>query len=72
MGDYRNATDEFLALVPLVEEVLGKEKARLWWTTRNPMFGDITPAIMVAAGRYEKVRKFIEDAVEENRAALPR
>jgi hypothetical protein len=61
MGKYVDRGEEFLAMVPLVEEILGKEKAAIWWGVSNPMFGGVTPTFMVASGRGDKVWKFIID-----------
>lgn len=41
------------------------EKAALWMTTPNPMFGNIAPVTMIKAGRAQKVLQFIEDAEKE-------
>jgi uncharacterized protein (DUF2384 family) len=40
-------------------------KAALWFRTRNPMLGDISPRDMVRLGRYDKLRKFIVNASVE-------
>lgn len=38
-------------------------KAALWFGTRNPMLGDVSPRDMVRLGRYDRLRKFIITAV---------
>ena len=49
-----------------VRDLLGSEKAGLWWTTPNPMFGGLTPDSLMRRGRSEKVYKFIAAAREAN------
>lgn len=44
-------------------------KAALWFRTRNPMLGDISPRDMIRLGRYDKLRKFIVNAVASNMPA---
>jgi hypothetical protein len=46
----------------LVEGFFEKEpeKYKLWMTTDNPMLGDISPELMIAIGREEKLIKFIK------------
>lgn len=38
-------------------------KTTLWFNTRNPLLGDMSPKEMIAFGRYEKLRKFILNAI---------
>jgi hypothetical protein len=45
-------------------------KTALWFKTKNPLLGDITPRDMIRYGRYEKLRRFIMNALEDN-AAVP-
>jgi hypothetical protein len=47
----------------LVREIIGPEKALLWWVTPNPMLGNIEPQ-MLAAWRPEQLATFIRDAHE--------
>jgi len=37
-------------------------KTVLWFKTRNPLLGDISPKEMIRLGRYERLRKFIVNA----------
>lgn len=55
-----------------VRDFLGPYKARLWWISANPMFGGVSPAALIAAGRDDAVYDFIRDAKEneECRASL--
>lgn len=41
------------------------EKTALWFKTKNPLLGDITPRDMIRLGRYDRLRKFIVSAVLE-------
>ena len=41
-------------------------KTALWFKTSNPLFGNISPRDMIRFGRYEKLRRFVNDAIEEN------
>jgi hypothetical protein len=45
-------------------------KTALWFKTKNPSFGDISPRDMIRYGRYEKLRRFIMNALEDNAAAV--
>ncbi len=44
-------------------------KTALWFKTKNPLFGNIAPRDMIRYGRYERLRRFILDAIAENAAA---
>ena len=44
-------------------------KTALWFRTKNPLLGDISPRDMIRSGRYEKLRRFIMNALEENSAS---
>ena len=41
-------------------------KTALWFKTVNPMLGDISPRDMIRFGRYQKLLKFILNAISEN------
>jgi hypothetical protein len=43
-------------------------KTALWFRTRNPLLGDISPRDMIRFGRYAKLRQFVMDALAENAA----
>lgn len=63
---------ERMDLNQFVVDFLGPYKARLWWITANPMFGNISPAALIAVGRESCVYNFIRDAKEDEecRASL--
>lgn len=39
------------------------EKTVLWFTTANPMLGDVTPRDMIRVGRYKKLEQFVLSAL---------
>lgn len=41
-------------------------KIGLWLLTPNPMFGMVIPAWLILAGRSGKVRKWMENTIQEN------
>lgn len=43
------------------------EKAVAWFKARNPLLGDVSPRDMIRLGRYERLRKFIINAMMERR-----
>lgn len=45
-------------------------KTALWFKTKNPLLGDIAPRDMIRYGRYEKLGRFIMNALEDN-AGVP-
>ncbi len=47
-------------------------KTALWFKTKNPLFGNIAPRDMIRYGRYERLRRFIMEAIEDNGAAAAR
>ena len=44
-------------------------KTALWFKTVNPLFGNISPRDMIRYGRYEKLRRFVMSAMDENIAS---
>ena len=44
-------------------------KTTLWFKTRNPLLGNISPRDMIRLGRYERLQRFIQDAIAETLAA---
>jgi hypothetical protein len=43
-----------------------QEKTLLWFRTPNPLLGDITPRDMIRIGRFPKLLRFIQTALDEN------
>lgn len=46
------------------------KKAWTWWTTFNPSFC-ATPLDMIKCGRLQKVKQFIDNAIDENKRFYP-
>ena len=44
------------------------EKTAAWFRARNPMLGDVSPRDMIRLGRYERLRKFIINAMIDRMA----
>lgn len=42
-------------------------KTMYWFYTPNPQLGDVSPFTMICAGREDKLLKFIEIAIDENK-----
>lgn len=42
-------------------------KTALWFTVPNPLLGNVTPRDMIRFGRYQKLFKFIINALAENK-----
>ena len=63
--------EEIANTINLVARVLDGdvEKTTAWFKTRNPLLGDISPRDMIRLGRYERLRKFIINAMSENSKA---
>lgn len=60
---------EWAILLNLVAEHFNgdRTKTALWFTTPNPLLGNITPRDMIRFGRYKKLFKFIFNALAENK-----
>ena len=60
--------EEIANICALVAEYFEGDVAKtaLWFRTRNPMLGDISPRDMIRFGRYAKLRQFVMDALSEN------
>lgn len=44
-----------------------EKKTILWFQTPNPMLGNVSPRDMIIGGRFRKLLKFIQTALEKNR-----
>jgi len=42
------------------------QKTILWFRTPNPLLGNITPRDMIRIGRFRKLQRFIQNALDEN------
>ena len=45
-----------------------QEKTMLWFQMPNPMLGNVSPKDMIRLGRFKKLYKIIQTAMEENLA----
>lgn len=43
-----------------------EQKTILWFKTANPLLGNITPRDMIRVGRFKKLQRFIQNALDEN------
>lgn len=66
----RERLEEIAQTINLVARVFDgeAEKTAAWFKARNPLLGDVSPRDMIRLGRYERLRKFILNAMLENRA----
>ncbi len=60
---------EWAILLNLVAEHFKGDatKTALWFSTSNPLLGNISPRDMIRFGRYKKLFKFIFNALAENK-----
>jgi hypothetical protein len=42
-------------------------KTNIWFQVPNPLFGGITPRDMIRLGRFKKLMKYIQSALDENK-----
>ncbi len=48
-----------------------EKKSWVWWKTKNPAFGMVSPLDMIKNGRVKKVKQFIDNAIDENKGFYP-
>jgi len=67
----RDLLSEVAATCTLVAEVFGGDATRtaLWFKTRNPTLGDVSPRHMIVSGRHDQLRRFVMEAVGADAAA---
>ena len=65
--DVQERLEEIANICNLVAGFFGgdAQKTALWFRTKNPMLGDISPRDMIRFGRYNKLRRFIISAQAE-------
>ena len=53
-------------IISLIQEHMGwsVDKALLWLTTENPMFGCVEPIYLIQMGRGQKVLDFVKAAID--------
>ena len=61
---------EVANVIELVAQFFDSDAAKtaLWFKTPNPMLGNISPRDMIRYGRYERLHRFVVDALAENSA----
>ncbi len=47
------------------------QKTWTWFATPNPSLGGVSPMDMIKRGRVDKLKKFIDNALDENRRFYP-
>lgn len=68
----RERLEEIADTINLVAQAFGGDvvKTAAWFKARNPLLGDVSPRDMIRLGRYERLRRFIINAMTE-RVAKP-
>lgn len=63
----RERLEEIAQTINLVAQAFDGDvqKTAAWFKLRNPMLGDVAPRDMIRLGRYERLRKFIINAMTE-------
>jgi len=57
---------EWATAITLVHSFFKDEtKTMLWFKVPNPMLGDVAPRDMIKVGRFKKLLKFIQSALED-------
>ena len=67
----RERLEEIANTINLVAQAFDGDvdKTVAWFRARNPLLGDVSPKDMIRLGRYERLRKFIINAMTERAAA---
>ena len=73
----RERFEEIANVIELVAAFFDDDavKAALWFKMRNPMLGQLAPRELIRGGRFEKLRRFVMEAVmqvPEHEAPAPR
>lgn len=68
-SELRERIREWATLLNLVAEHFhgDEKKTALWFTTLNPLLGNVPPRDMIRFGRYKKLFKFVATAIAENK-----
>lgn len=55
----------------VAENVFGGDKAKtaLWFRTKNPLLGDVSPRDMIRLRRFDRLRRFVVGAIFDMHAA---
>lgn len=64
----RERIEEIANICSLVAEFFdgNARKTALWFRTSNPLLGDVSPRDMIRLGRYDRLRKFVMEAMGAN------
>lgn len=67
----RERMEEIASIMNMVAQTFegNEDKTVAWFKARNPMLGDITPRDMIRLGRYERLRRFVVNALIARRGA---
>jgi uncharacterized protein (DUF2384 family) len=70
--EVRDRIDEIANVVSLVAQFFDGDGSRtaLWFKTPNPMLGGISPRDMIRFGRYQRLLKFVLEALDENAGSV--
>ena len=67
-ADLRERLMNWATAINLVGNYLGdKDRTMLWFQISNPQLGGMSPRDMIRVGRFKKLLKFIQTALEENK-----
>lgn len=55
-----------IALNIVAQYFQDEHKTVLWFKTPNPLLGNIAPRDMIRVGRFKKLQRFIQNALDEN------
>jgi hypothetical protein len=70
----RERLEEIANTINMVAQAFNGDinKTVSWFRARNPLLGDVSPKDMIRLGRYERLRKFIINAMMERNAGQRR
>jgi hypothetical protein len=60
-----------VALALVAQYFKDGQKTILWFKTPNPLLGNIAPREMIRIGRFNKLHRFIINALAENERSTP-
>lgn len=67
--ELKERLSEWAVALNLVGSFFNDEhKTVLWFQTSNPLLGDVAPRDMIRVGRFKKLLRFIQTALEENKS----
>ena len=68
--EVRERLEEIANVIGLVAQFFDSDpiKTALWFKTKNPLLGQISPRDMIRFGRYERLLRFVLDALAEHPA----